>query len=147
MAKRRKKKKVRTPAQRLRERYKKRTEDIHVEHRDSWGDELRCNATQRALAEATAMSRSWLITISVYYDGYIDRYHYEFQDCCLCDDKSIQKFEVLRDHILSVELDKANPKHYMDWGWEGTPWENRFSYVDPEDEILVANFKKEETND
>lgn len=134
--------------QALTKRIKRRTAGITVEHRNSWGDELRCNQSQRALAEATAMNRSWLVIITIYWEdpfgvAYKDDYKFEFQSCTLCDEKSIIKFDALRDHILSEEKAKGNEKHYKDWGWFGTPWESKHKYCDPDDEIIVASFEKE----
>ena len=136
-----------TRANRLRRRFVTRTKGITVEHRASWGDELRCNDARHLLAEATATSRSWLVIISLYWEApsgaYEDAYKFEFQSCTLCDAKSIEKFDALRDHILSTEKAKGNLNQFKDWGWFATPWESRHKYVEPGEEILVASFNKD----
>lgn len=130
----------------LTKRLKWQTAGITVEHRNSWGDEIRCNMTHRNLAEAMAMPRSWLVVITLYWRApdtdYKDDYKYEFQSCTLSDDKSIQKFEAIRDFILTAEKSKGNQNQYLDWGWFATPWESRAKYAQ-DDEILIANFVKE----
>ena len=136
-----------TKAQKLRARLNKRTVGIEVEHRDSWGDELRCNMSSRLLAEATTSNRSWLVIITIYWNSpsgaYYDSYKYEFQSCTLTDDKSIEKFDAIRDHILSVEKARGNESQYEDWGWKATPWSSKHKYTEPGEEILVACFTKE----
>lgn len=136
-----------TPEQRLRIRYKKRTASITIEHRDSWGDEVRTNQSQQALQMATMSNRSWLVIISLYWSApngdYYDQYKYEFQSCTLTDKKSVEKFEALRDHIRSVEKAKGNIAQYVDWGWFATPWESKHKHIEPEEKVLVANFNKD----
>ena len=130
----------------MRKQFNRRTAKITIEHRNSWGDELRCNLNRRLLSEATTSNRSWFIVITMYFEddngcAYFDEYMYHFQSCTLTDQKSIDRFDAIRDHILSSEKNKANLKHYRDWGWFATPWESRYSYCKPEDAILIANFK------
>ena len=131
----------------LRKRFNRRTQGITVEHRYSWGDELHCNDTQRALAEATMSNRSWLVIITLYWEApsgaYKDAYKFEFQSCTLTDKKSIEKFDALRDHILAEEKAKGNEAQYADWGWFATPWESKHKHIEPGEEILVASFVKE----
>jgi hypothetical protein len=134
-----------TPADRIRDHYRRVTRGIGLEHRHSFGDEVHTNMSQRALNMATAFNRSWFVIFTVYWsspDGeYFDQYKYEFQSCTLTDQKSIDKFEALRDHILTVEKAKGNQAQYSDWGWFATPWESRHKHIESGEKILVASFK------
>jgi len=107
--------------------------------------------SQRLLAEATTSNRSWLVVITLYWEApsgaYYDSYKYEFQSCTLTDAKSIEKFDALRDHILSVEKAKGNDNQYADWGWFATPWASKHKYVEPGEEVLVASFVKDQPSE
>ena len=90
-----------------------------------------------------------MVIITLYWEtatgeAYKDDYKFEFQSCTLTDAKSIEKFDALRDHILSEEKANGNQTHYEDWGWKATPWESKKKWVDVGEEVMVASFNKED---